>query len=56
MSDPKQADEKDEYTEEETARRRDAVVKRMLKTPPKPRKKDGEKESGSHRPKEDEAS
>ncbi len=28
----------DEFTEEETARRRDAVIKRMMKTPPKPRR------------------
>jgi hypothetical protein len=26
----------DSYSEEETARRRDAVIKRMLATPPKP--------------------
>ncbi len=26
----------DQYSEEETARRRDAVIKRMLATPPKP--------------------
>jgi hypothetical protein len=26
----------DHYSEEETARRRDAVIKRMLATPPKP--------------------
>jgi hypothetical protein len=28
----------DKYTNEETARRRDAVIKRMLNTPPQPRK------------------
>ncbi len=26
----------DQYSEQETARRRDAVIKRMLNTPPKP--------------------
>jgi hypothetical protein len=28
--------EKDQYSEKETAQRRDAVIKRMLATPPKP--------------------
>ncbi len=28
----------DEYTDEETVRRRDAALKRMLETPPKPHK------------------
>jgi hypothetical protein len=27
----------DRYSEQETARRRDAVIKKMLNTPPKPR-------------------
>jgi hypothetical protein len=34
MSREKQAE--DQYSEQETARRRDAVIKRMLATPPKP--------------------
>jgi len=32
--------DQDELTEEEAAKRRDEVLKRMLETPPKPRKKD----------------
>jgi hypothetical protein len=28
----------DQFTDEQTARRRDAVIKHMLNTPPKPRK------------------
>ncbi|MCF3628190.1 hypothetical protein RJ527_08945 [Thalassospiraceae bacterium LMO-SO8] len=31
-------DQKDELTEEEAAAKRDEVLKRMLNTPPKPRK------------------
>jgi hypothetical protein len=29
----------DDYSDEEAARRRDAVIKRMLNTPPQPRRK-----------------
>jgi hypothetical protein len=39
--DAKQSD--DQYTPEETARRRDAVVKAMINTPPTPRKPLGKK-------------
>jgi hypothetical protein len=39
MSDPK---DKNERTEEETARFRDEALKRMLKTPPKPHKENKE--------------
>ena len=35
----KPSKDQDEYTEEETAQRRDAVLKRMLETPPKPHNK-----------------
>ena len=31
-------DQKDELTEEEAAKKRDETLKRMLNTPPKPRK------------------
>ncbi len=31
--------DQDEYSDEETTQRRDAVLKRMLNTPPKPRPK-----------------
>lgn len=34
----KSSKDQDEYTKEETARRRDAVVKRMLETPPQPKR------------------
>jgi hypothetical protein len=33
----------DRYSEEETARRADQVIKRMLNTPPKPRPKPSQK-------------
>ncbi len=36
----------DQYTEEETARRRDEVVRRMLSMPPKPRKPKGRERKG----------
>jgi len=36
--DPDQPRE-DDYSDEEAARRRDAVIKRMLNTPPQPRRK-----------------
>ena len=32
------ADDKEEYSEEEAAKRRDEVLKKMLNTPPKPHK------------------
>ncbi len=38
-----QPSDSDRLTEEETARRRDEVVKRMLATPAKPRKPKAEK-------------
>lgn len=34
---PKRQNELDEYTEDEVASRRDAVVRRMTNTPPQPR-------------------
>jgi len=34
----KPSKDQDEYSEEETARRRDAVLKRMLETPPQPKR------------------
>ena len=37
----------DEYGDEETARRRDAVVKRMLNTPPQPRTEKLKQQSAS---------
>jgi hypothetical protein len=37
-SDSEQRRVPDEYSDEEAARRRDAVVKRMLNTPPQPQK------------------
>tara|TARA_R110002110_G_scaffold40951_2_gene130657 strand:- start:587 stop:709 length:123 start_codon:yes stop_codon:yes gene_type:complete len=40
MPDPKN---KDERSDEETARIRDEIVKRMLKTPPKPHKEEKKK-------------
>jgi hypothetical protein len=36
MSDPKSGESHDAYSEEETARRRDDVLRRMANTPPKP--------------------
>jgi hypothetical protein len=38
MSDPKTDKGPDTYSDEETARRRDEVIKRMANTPPKPHK------------------
>jgi hypothetical protein len=38
----------DQFSEQETARRRDAVIKRMLNTPPKPH---SEMKIGKHRTK-----
>jgi hypothetical protein len=38
------------YSEEEAARRRDEVVKRMLATPPQPRKAKAKQDSGKKKP------
>jgi hypothetical protein len=43
MSDPKTDNGPDAYSEEETIERREAMLKRMLSTPPKHRTAKGEK-------------
>ncbi len=40
----------DEYTEGETARRRDAVIRRMANTPPQPRTKSPGRPTGKKKP------
>jgi hypothetical protein len=40
----------DQYSDEEAARRRDEVVKRMLNTPPQPRPMKPKDEKGEERP------
>ena len=40
----------DQYSDEETVRRRDEVVKRMLNTPPQPRPTKPKDEKGEERP------
>jgi hypothetical protein len=43
-------DDDDRYSAEETARRADEVIKRMLKTPPQPRRSANPKKPSAPRP------
>lgn len=40
----------EQYSDEETARRRDEVVRRMANTPPQPRVKSPSRQSGKKKP------